>query len=46
MAGVAASVPVPEIGQMAELGGLSVLAIPVTRLLAQDALCQSALSVC
>ena len=40
-AGVAASVPLPAIGQMFGLGGMSVFAIPVERLVAQVALCQS-----
>ena len=47
MAGVAASVPTPEIGQIAGLGGLSVLAMLVARLVEQVLLCQSELlSLC
>ena len=40
-AGVAASVPVPAMGQIGGLGGLSVLGIPVERLVAQVVLCHT-----
>src|SRR5271169_769310 len=41
MAGVAASVPLPVIGQTAPDGGLSVSGTPVARFVMQFALCQS-----
>ena len=40
-AGVAASVPIPSMGQIFGLGGLSVLGTPVERLVAHAPLCQS-----
>lgn len=43
MAGVAASVPVPQIGQTVELAGLSVFGKPEDRFVTQLKLCQSGL---
>ena len=41
IAGVSASVPVPAIGQMFGLAGLSVATVPEARLVVQAELCQS-----